>query len=324
MELGFPAVAALRTSSTTKKEKKKDHGQEGVGGAYSTRLKLANECGYTIWPGVVSGRGESPVSTPATSFTLEPGESASIFIPVGPWSGQLWARTHCSYDYTGRFTCLTGDCGTGSTECASAQTVPPVTVAEFNISGNGGLDLYVVSSLLGYNLGILVVPQAGSGGDCMASGCVNDVEGGCKSETSGACNSTCFAFGDPKYCCTGAHTRPKTCKSSPYSLYFKSRCPYVFDYYMYADTRNNTRRFACISADYAITFCPHPSSLKSSTKAVSRPSGATRTKRVIVIVAVVVTTVITTLLIVFNILGPVLAISIASAAYTALALLYAL
>ncbi|KAK3037176.1 hypothetical protein RJ639_031063 [Escallonia herrerae] len=227
-------------------------------GAYSTRLKLANECGYTIWPGIVSGRGKPPVSTPTTSFTLEPGESASIFIPAGPWSGQLWARTLCSYDYTGRFTCLTGDCGTGSAECSSAQTVPLVTVAEFNISGNGGLDLYAVSSSLGYNLGILVVPHGGSGGDCMASGCVSDVEGGCKSETSGACNSTCFAFGARKYCCSGGHTRPDTCKRSPYSLYFKSRCPYVFGY-MYADRRNDTRRVACASADYAITFCPHPS-----------------------------------------------------------------
>ncbi|KAK3001705.1 hypothetical protein RJ639_020514 [Escallonia herrerae] len=294
-------------------------------GASSTRLKLANECSYTIWPGVVSGRGTPPLSTTTTSFTLEPGESASIFIPAGPWSGQIWARTLCSYDYTGRFTCLTGDCGTGSAECASAQTVPPVTVAKFNMSGNGGLGLYVVSSSLGYNLGILVVPHGGRGGDCMATGCVNDVQGGCESETRDACNRTCFAFGVLKYCCSGAaHTRPESCKLSPYSLYLKSRCPYVFDYYMYADTRNNTRRFACISADYAITFCPHPSSVKSLTKAVSRPSGATKIKRVIVIVAVVVTTVTTILLIVFNILSPGLAISIASAAYTALALLYAL
>ncbi|KAK2988980.1 hypothetical protein RJ640_020445 [Escallonia rubra] len=227
-------------------------------GAYSTRLKLANECSYTVWPGVVSGRGTPPFSTTTTSFTLEPGESAYIFIPAGAWSGQLWARTRCSYDYTGRFTCLTGDCGTGSAECASAQTVPPVTIAEFNISSNGGLDLYVVSSSLGYNLGILVVPHGGSGGDCMASGCVNDVEGGCNSETSGACNSTCFAFNYPKYCCSTAHVPPTTCKPRPYSRQLKSRCPYVFGY-MYTDRGNNTKRFACISADYTVTFCPHPS-----------------------------------------------------------------
>ncbi|KAK3000394.1 hypothetical protein RJ639_021630 [Escallonia herrerae] len=195
-------------------------------GAYSTRLTLANECSYTVWPGVVSGRGTSSVSTTITSFTLLQGESASIFIPAGPWSGQFWARTLCSYDYTGRFTYLTGDCGIGSAKCASVQIVPPVTVAEFNISGNGRLDLYIVSSSLGYNLGILVVPHGSSGGYCMA---------------------------------TGAHALPETCKPSPYSLYLKSRCPYVFGY-KYADRRNNTSRFACISADYAITFCPHPSS----------------------------------------------------------------
>ncbi|KAK2988979.1 hypothetical protein RJ640_020444, partial [Escallonia rubra] len=173
--------------------------------------------------------------------------STSIFIPAGPWSGQLWARTLCSYDYTGRFTCLTGDCGTGSAECASAQTVPPVTVAEFNNSGNGGLDLYVVSSSLDYNLGILVVPHGGSEGDCMATGWVVR-----------PCNSICFAFNDPKYCCGRVHAWPDMCKPSPYSLYLRSRCPYVFGN-MYTDRRNNTRRFACISANYTITFCPHPS-----------------------------------------------------------------
>ncbi|KAK2977699.1 hypothetical protein RJ640_026839 [Escallonia rubra] len=57
---------------------------------------------------------------------LEPGESASLLIPPS-WSGQLWARTLYFYSLTGRFNCLTGDYGTGSEECASSQTVSPVT-----------------------------------------------------------------------------------------------------------------------------------------------------------------------------------------------------
>ncbi|KAK2979095.1 hypothetical protein RJ640_005846 [Escallonia rubra] len=94
---------------------------------YSTSLNLANECTYNVWSAVVSGHGTPPLTT--TIFMLEPGELASLLIPPS-WSGQLWARTLCSYGLTGRFNCLTGDYGTGSEECASAQTVPPVTVAK--------------------------------------------------------------------------------------------------------------------------------------------------------------------------------------------------
>ncbi|KAK3017624.1 hypothetical protein RJ639_004672 [Escallonia herrerae] len=172
-------------------------------GVYSTKLKLENQCSYTVWPRVVSGNGTRPVATTST-LTLEPGESASIFIPAS-WFGQLWARTRCSYDFTGRFTCLTGDCDNGSAECDPAQTVPPVTVAEFNISGNAGLDFYGVSAPRGYNLAMLVVPQSDGEANCMATACVNGPNGGCPYETSGSCNTTCFAFGDPKNCCNGGY-----------------------------------------------------------------------------------------------------------------------
>ncbi|KAK3017625.1 hypothetical protein RJ639_004673 [Escallonia herrerae] len=128
-------------------------------GEYSTKLKLENECSYTVSPRAVPGNGSQPL-TATTTLTLEPGESASIFIPA-PWFGQLWARTRCSYDFTGRFTCLTGDCDTGSAECDSAQTVRPVTVAEFNISGNAGLDFGVNGEA-----------------NCMATACVNGPKGG--------------------------------------------------------------------------------------------------------------------------------------------------
>ncbi|KAK3034220.1 hypothetical protein RJ639_032800 [Escallonia herrerae] len=59
---------------------------------------------------MVSGHGTLPLTT--TIFMLEPGESASLLIPPS-WSGQLWARTLCSYGLTGRFNCLTGDYGSG-------------------------------------------------------------------------------------------------------------------------------------------------------------------------------------------------------------------
>ncbi|KAK2972716.1 hypothetical protein RJ640_022157 [Escallonia rubra] len=290
-------------------------------GVYSTKLKLANDCRYTIWPVLASGGETPPLSAPA--LALQPGESTIFSLPVS-WTGKLWGRTFCTYySSIGRPVCLTGDCGSGSPECARASALPAVTIASFDLDGDGGLDLYVVSTSRGYNVGILVVPYGGSGGDCMATGCVKDVEGGCESETSGACNSTCFAFADPKYCCSGGNAPPETCKPSPYSRYFKSRCPSAYGD-VYADRGNNTRRFACASANYAITFCPRPTSLKSSVGvgAVSGPSGV-KTKRVVIMALVIVTTVVAILLTVLKILSPNLAVGIALAVYTALALLFA-
>ncbi|KAK3004511.1 hypothetical protein RJ639_017961 [Escallonia herrerae] len=290
-------------------------------GVYSTSLKLANECTYVVWPGVVSGHGTPPLTT--TNFTLEPGESASILIPAS-WSGQLWARTLCSYDLTGRFNCLTGDCGTGSEECASEQTVPPVTVAMFNMSGNGGLDFYGLSAALGYNLAILVVPQGDDEGNCMATVCVDAPDG--PSKRGGAWTTSCFAFGDPENCCSGAYAPSGTCKPSYYSSYFGSSCPWAYRYED-DDGKEKNRAFACSLADYHITFCPHPSMStghKVAAGAGTRPSAARKTKKVIVIVLVVVVTVIATLLTAFRILSPKLTIGIVSAIYAALGLLFAL
>ncbi|KAK3017626.1 hypothetical protein RJ639_004674 [Escallonia herrerae] len=295
-------------------------------GVYSTKLKLKNQCSYTVWPRVVSGNGTRPVATTST-LTLEPGESASIFIPAS-WFGQLWARTRCSYDFTGRFTCLTGDCYNGSAECDSAQTVPQVTVAEFNISGNAGLDFYGVSAPRGYNLAMLVVPQSDVEANCMATACVKGPNGGCPYETSGSCTTTCFAFGDPKNCCSGAYVPRGVCKPSEYSLYFGSRCPWAPSYvYDENDGKKKNRAFTCSMADYLITFCPHPSLAtghKVAAGAKTRPSSARKTKRVILIALVVVTILIAILLIALKVFVPGLVVDTVSAICTALGLLFSL
>ncbi|KAK2966331.1 hypothetical protein RJ640_016871 [Escallonia rubra] len=223
-------------------------------GVHSKTLKLANECRHTVWPALVSGSGTPPLLTAA--LALQPNKSITISLPAF-WSGWLWGGTFCTYNAIGRLACATGDCCSGSPECASASAQPPVTMAEFTLSGDGNLDFYVVSASRGYNLGILVVPHDGSGGDCMASGCVKVVESFCQSEQSGGCNSTCFGYSDPKYCCSEANTPPDTCKPSPYSQYFRSKCPWAYRYAN--DDGNSTRKFDCASSDYFITFCPRRS-----------------------------------------------------------------
>jgi len=232
-------------------------------GSYSTTFTIANNCNYTVWPGILSGAGTTRFST--TGFALQPGESNALVVPP-KWSGRLWGRTLCSQDSIGKFSCVTGDCASSTIECAGGNAQPPATLAEFTLNGAGGLDFFDVSLVDGYNLPLLIEPRgATGGGNCMVTGCMADLNAACPTElkvmSSGsgvACKSACEAFGDPQYCCSGAYATPDTCKPSSYSQFFKSACPRAYSF-AYDD---GTSTFTCASADYTITFCP-----TSSTKA---------------------------------------------------------
>ncbi|KAL6982670.1 Thaumatin-like protein 1 [Sarracenia purpurea var. burkii] len=226
---------------------------------------MVNNCDHTVWPGILSNAGIAPLST--TGFALEKGESQTIDVPSS-WGGRLWGRSFCTEDSTGKFTCVTGDCGSGKIDCAGGNAAPPATLAEFTLDGSGGLDFYDVSLVDGYNLPMLVVPQGGTGGNCTATGCVVDLNGACPSELrvtsfdgdSVACKSACEAFRQDQYCCSGAYSTPNTCKASSYSEMFKNACPRAYSY-AYDD---GTSTFTCAGADYVITFCPSPSTSQKS------------------------------------------------------------
>ncbi|PKI68198.1 hypothetical protein CRG98_011397 [Punica granatum] len=231
----------------------------------SATFTFINKCSYAVWPGILSNAGTPQPSM--TGFALQSGESNALPVPA-TWSGRMWGRTLCSQDpATGKFKCLTGDCGSGTLECSGAGAIPPATLAEFTLDGAGGLDFYDVSLVDGYNLPMLVVPQNGHGGNCTATGCAADLNNPCPAELmvsgdgghSVACNSACNAFGDPRYCCSGAYGTPDTCKPTTYSEFFKKACPRAYSY-AYDD---GTSTFTCASADYTITFCP---SLSTSLK----------------------------------------------------------
>ncbi|KAH0875973.1 hypothetical protein HID58_073335 [Brassica napus] len=172
---------------------------------------MENKCEYTVWPGLLSNAGVPPL--PTTGFTLQKGEQRTITAPAS-WGGRFWGRTLCSTDTAGKFTCATGDCGSGTLECSGSGATPPATLAEFTLDGSGGLDFYDVSLVDGYNVPMLVVPQGGSGQNCSSTGCVVDLNGSCPSELrvtsvdgvrqSMGCKSACEAFRTPEYCCSGA------------------------------------------------------------------------------------------------------------------------
>ncbi|ONM00771.1 Pathogenesis-related thaumatin superfamily protein [Zea mays] len=242
-------------------------------GARSATFTIANNCGYTVWPGLLSSAGSAPL--PTTGFALAPSESRAVAAPAG-WSGRLWGRTLCAADAaTGRFACATGDCGSGDVQCSGGGAAPPATLAEFTLDGSGGLDFYDVSLVDGYNLPMIVAPSSASttaaGGKCAPTGCAAELNSACpaglrvEAAADGpvACRSACDAFGDAQYCCSGAYGTPTACRPSAYSEFFKTACPRAYSY-AYDDA---TSTFTCAagSTDYTITFCPAvPTSVKST------------------------------------------------------------
>ncbi|XP_027361933.1 thaumatin-like protein 1b [Abrus precatorius] len=210
-------------------------------GSSPTMFKMVNKCSNIVWPGIFPGTGTLPVSI--TGFAVQPGKSKTVTVPSA-WSGHVWGRTLCSREYSaGKFSCVTGDCGSSSMECAGRKANPPVTLAVFTLNGTGGLDLFDVSLVEGFNIPMRVEPKGGTGmgGNCSAV----DLNSACPTELKVirdgegvACKSAC--------CCS------ETCKANSYSKFFKRACPgaYVYAY------DNGISNFTCASADYLLTFCP--------------------------------------------------------------------
>ncbi|EAZ26241.1 hypothetical protein OsJ_10109 [Oryza sativa Japonica Group] len=90
------------------------------GGAVT--FTFVNRCTGTVWPGILSNAGSARMDP--TGFELPPGAARAVPAPTG-WSGRLWARTGCTQDGTGKVVCATGDCGSGTLECAGRGAAPP-------------------------------------------------------------------------------------------------------------------------------------------------------------------------------------------------------
>ncbi|XP_022156632.1 thaumatin-like protein 1b [Momordica charantia] len=224
-------------------------------GVYSVNFSVKNNCPFPIWPGTLTGSG-NPLST--TGFELTSGSATTATVSP-PWSGRFWARTQCSTDASGKFSCGTADCASGQVTCR-AGAIPPASLVEFTIAQNGGQDFFDISLVDGFNLPVSVVPIGGSGG-CAAVTCAGNVNTVCPPELSVkgqdgaviACKSACLAFNTPEFCCSGDHNQPQTCPPTKYSMIFKNQCPQAYSY-AYDD---KTSTFTCSGgADYAITFCP--------------------------------------------------------------------
>ncbi|KAE9586768.1 hypothetical protein Lal_00004849 [Lupinus albus] len=224
--------------------------------ATATVFTLQNSCTQPIWIGTVSGNGAALLNS-GGRLSIPFGSSIQLTAPAG-WSGSFWARTGCNFDSSGIGKCAIGDC-VGGLKCTGGG-VPPATVVNFTIgTASNNKDFYDVSVVDGYNVGIGVKAEGGTG-DCKYAGCIADLNRYCPKElqvidNSGsvvACKSACAAFKTADFCCTDDHSTAKSCNPTEYSKLFKSACPSAYSY-AYDDTSTTQ---TCSNSNYTIAFCP--------------------------------------------------------------------
>jgi hypothetical protein len=207
-------------------------------------LDIKNNCSYRVAPVIAPGQGSpalsfNPVELKGYEYLL------GIPMPHG-WSGRIWGRTDCSTDGTGKFTCATGDCGSGRLECdggGGGGPAPAATVAEFALGGKGGTDTYDISLADGYNLPMLVAPydtSHGGGGQCAPTQCVVDLNSACPADQQ-----------------VNASGRVVACRPSGNSGSLKNACPTAKSYAV-VDAASASTSFSCavVNNTYTVTFCP--------------------------------------------------------------------
>ncbi|THV00360.1 Osmotin, thaumatin-like protein [Dendrothele bispora CBS 962.96] len=238
-----------------------------TGGGKMRTWTVKNNCAYTIWPGMYTDPNvgkNKPNHT--TGWEAPPGSSVSFGVPDDWKAGRIWGRTKCDFSKnSGADACETGGCN-GGLECATdgGTGVPPASLAEWTLQGDGNQDWYDVSVVDGANIPLEITNNAG----CKAPSCKADLDKDCpaelKGKKGGGCLSACAANldgnpGDSPNCCSGSHNKPETCPPSGVQHYdfFKKGCP---DAYVYAyDESSKAALWTCDSskhADYTLTFCP--------------------------------------------------------------------
>ncbi|PKU61292.1 protein P21-like [Dendrobium catenatum] len=199
---------------------------------------IVNNCSDTLWPAAVPYGG---------GIHLNSGQTWTFEVPSGTTVGRVWARTGCSFDDSGNGHCETGDCG-GKLSCA-AYGSPPNTLAEFALNEFSNLDLFDISLVDGYNVGINFSPATASG-SCQGQQCAADFVRQCPAalKAPGGCNNPCTVFKTDEYCCYSG-----SCVPTDYSRFFKNLCPDAYSF----PKDDQTDTYSCpAGTDYRVTFCP--------------------------------------------------------------------
>ncbi|KDQ56819.1 hypothetical protein JAAARDRAFT_179503 [Jaapia argillacea MUCL 33604] len=239
-----------------------------------------NACPFTIWPAVFTDLtiGTAVPDVP-TGWEAPPFTAVTFTAPNNWTAGRIWGRRDCNFTTNpGPNSCLDGGCNGGLLcDPHTGTGVPPATVAEWTLQGNGNKDFYDVSLVDGYNLPMSITNSVG----CPIADCPVDLGPNCPSPLKGPYDSTGFPLGcksacdanltgnplNSPDCCSGSYNTAATCPTTgvQYYWYFKGNCP---NSYAYAyDESSNTALWTCNSAllaNYTLTFCPPPTTGSSS------------------------------------------------------------
>lgn len=263
---------------------------EWVPAAYGRTFTVYNGCPFTIWPAIFTDlTAGTAVPNFPTGWEAAPFTAVTFSVPDNWTAGRIWGRRDCDFTITTGPTCLTGWCNGGLLcDPHTGTGVPPASVAEWTLQGDGNRDFYDVSLVDGYDLPMSITNNV----NCPVASCTVDLGPICPQPIQGpfdntgfpvGCKSACFANldgnpNDSANCCSGSHSTAATCPSSGVQFYdfFKGNCP---DAYAYAfDESSGTALWTCdsgLNADYTLTFCPAVNGTQALASPV--PSGAITT-----------------------------------------------
>lgn len=241
-------------------------------GAAARLFTVVNTCPFTIWPAMYTDLTIAQNVPPfPTGWESPPSTSVQFGVPDNWKAGRIWGRRDCNFSTNiGPSACPSGGCN-GGLQCdpRSGTGVPPATVAEWTLQGDGNRDFYDVSLVDGYNLPMAIIPSAPN---CSVASCAVDLGPACPAPLVGPLDSTGFPVGcksaceanldspsDSSNCCTGTHNTAATCPPSgvQFYSYFKSNCPNAYAYAF--DESSGTALWTCdssLNSDYTLTFCP--------------------------------------------------------------------
>ncbi|KAG8770011.1 hypothetical protein FRC12_004572 [Ceratobasidium sp. 428] len=110
-----------------------------------------NKCPFTVWPAVFTDLNVGKaVPSVETGWEAPAGSKKTFTVPDNWKAGRIWGRRNCNFATNpGPNSCLDGGCN-GGLKCDSrtGTGVPPATVAEWTLQGDGNRDFYDGNSIM--------------------------------------------------------------------------------------------------------------------------------------------------------------------------------
>ncbi|BGP41006.1 hypothetical protein JCM10449v2_004973 [Rhodotorula kratochvilovae] len=194
------------------------------------KFTITNSCEFTLWPAVTNYGAHDSYKGPR-GWEAPPGNVTTLTMS-SPWNG----RISCTFDSSGKGSCITGDCP-GGLECDD-QTIGWVNVGEWNLDAWGGNDFWDISCVPGWTVPMSIEPDG-----CDSVFCTEDVLSKCpddrmkQKDSDGnviGCLSACMAkINDVEpsvNCCSGKYNNETTCHSAEVDFYdvLKPLCEHAY------------------------------------------------------------------------------------------------